>query len=1302
MKKISLITIIIALAMNSFADRLSKDTVITMATNFYRSLTKDTLSSYKISNIDYVKLNDSIYLYGINFEKGGYVLASASKNAIPVLSYSTIGAFKYEMLTEGTKALVDGYADINKQTIENSLQNKRCRNMWQSYRQSDFDPDICIQRFPLMEETQTSLWTGAEPYFNKTEFNSGIGSETCVPLSFSQYVKYYQWPVKAKGLVCYDYYNASGVQEYETLTGEVIDYNQRNHTYNYDLMPYAPIVWEVDGVTQEPWDNHFVVDGLEYDDENYNDVIVMMNTPQIQEMLKLQFDMAYNFNYEPDIGSDIFGDVINNFTRLYDYNRNFTIINSSLIDPNSINFKQTLRSKLNGLDVLLFNVHYESHSHIMILDGYLHNPSINVTFFHFVTGSGCYNGHDPRHWFLYSYEDIGTNFNAYPNSYDYNVFIDLLPDNTPNQYEIENNITWDNEKFDVEDVIVESGATLTINSTIHMKPNKKITVEEGGRLVINNNGKITCDNDMWEGIYLDGIECLSNNNPNKCRASIYGGTIENANIGINSEKGGVIVALHSNFINNYTSIYYLNTSKIGNDIQDASRIKQNNFIINDNYLASTTGQKFISVTGNDLLLHIAGNKFENTSTSIIGTGVYGNRAFLDISSTCNITIPVGTECPEANTVRNEFIGLEYGVNVGGPYLSGLVVNNNIFTNNYKAIRVCGTTTATITKNYFESIAPSNGVYDNAYGIYLDQTTNYTVEENIINSGTGAGIYINHSGDDANQVYNNNINYLQNSNLNATAIVASGSNSNFIAGDEFQDGLQGLEIKCNDFSNSNYAIGIVNGNIQKTQGIAGGASNQLTGNTFDHYDTQEDCDFVIDVAETVLVYNFSLNEYVSIPNPDKIPNYFYNQHQNPSSVPPFTELEEYADIINVETYGTYDDNACPSNLTGGGVAQITVSEMQTQTAQIDAEISTEVNFLAQKVDNGNTAILLSEVENANTYNFAQVSYKLIQTEGYISDTVTKEYIRNSVNRPFTKALTLISISPLPYTARAEVEQSNLYPVLKYIISMHQNGTNIREEKESQIAGNKAKTQLLIRDALRTALNDTINRVDSLIDYLDNRDEINNRYTLVSLQMKQKRYQEMLDELKYLSDIKNNYPEQKQKEIEDFVNLQYINIDIKKNYNMFDSIIAQKIDFLNSVANDSSSFFQTSAWSLLEQAGFKEKYREIVKLPNPVVGNKSIAIESLKPMYSKHNGLEPLINIFPNPADDYITVQYAMLEIGDRITINIVDMQGKTLKTIYSENQIDEIIIDINDLPRATYNVQFVSAKQGHYTVKIIKK
>jgi len=80
----------------------------------------------------------------------------------------------------------------------------------------------------------------------------------------------------------------------------------------------------------------------------------------------------------------------------------------------------------------------------------------------------------------------------------------------------------------------------------------------------------------------------------------------------------------------------------------------------------------------------------------------------------------------------------------------------------------------------------------------------------------------------------------------------------------------------------------------------------------------------------------------------------------------------------------------------------------------------------------------------------------------------------------------------------------------------------------------------------------------------------------------------------------------------------------------------------------------------------------------------------------------INIYPNPADDHITVQYAMLEKDDAITINIVDMQGRTIKTIKSTNQIDEITIAISELKSGFYNVNFVSAKQGKYTVKISKK
>jgi len=49
-----------------------------------------------------------------------------------------------------------------------------------------------------------------------------------------------------------------------------------------------------------------------------------------------------------------------------------------------------------------------------------------------------------------------------------------------------------------------------------------------------------------------------------------------------------------------------------------------------------------------------------------------------------------------------------------------------------------------------------------------------------------------------------------------------------------------------------------------------------------------------------------------------------------------------------------------------------------------------------------------------------------------------------------------------------------------------------------------------------------------------------------------------------------------------------------------------------------------------------------------------------------------------------------------------MQGKLIKQVNSDNQIDVLKIDISDLQAGYYNVQFVSSLQGNYTVKINKQ
>jgi hypothetical protein len=78
----------------------------------------------------------------------------------------------------------------------------------------------------------------------------------------------------------------------------------------------------------------------------------------------------------------------------------------------------------------------------------------------------------------------------------------------------------------------------------------------------------------------------------------------------------------------------------------------------------------------------------------------------------------------------------------------------------------------------------------------------------------------------------------------------------------------------------------------------------------------------------------------------------------------------------------------------------------------------------------------------------------------------------------------------------------------------------------------------------------------------------------------------------------------------------------------------------------------------------------------------------------------LNIYPNPASDYITLNSKMKE-SNNIHINLVDLNGKVIRTIKKENinSFNEKI-DIKNLSNGIYNV-VIKIDNKIYTKKIIK-
>ncbi|MCL2074494.1 MAG: hypothetical protein FWH18_11275, partial [Marinilabiliaceae bacterium] len=94
---------------------------------------------------------------------------------------------------------------------------------------------------------------------------------------------------------------------------------------------------------------------------------------------------------------------------------------------------------------------------------------------------------------------------------------------------------WDFNIKLYRDIVIPSGSVLTISGTVLMPPQGKITVQTGGKLVING-GKITGfeDKQFWQGIIVNGSMSTPQSPQNQGSVILTNATIENAVIAINT------------------------------------------------------------------------------------------------------------------------------------------------------------------------------------------------------------------------------------------------------------------------------------------------------------------------------------------------------------------------------------------------------------------------------------------------------------------------------------------------------------------------------------------------------------------------------------------------------------------------------------------------------------------------------------------------------------------------------------------------------------------------------------------------
>jgi len=852
-----------------------------------------------------------------------------------------------------------------------------------------------------------------------------------------------------------------------------------------------------------------------------------------------------------------------------------------------------------------------------------------------------------------------------------------------NPLTINTNTIWENPKFAFQDIIIESGATLTIKNNVFMPSEAKIIVERGAQLIIDGGTLTNACEDMWDGIEVWGTY-------NRPQSLDYqglvrvenGGTIENAVCGIRAVRmaipsegeetpdltytGGIVWADNSYFRNNKTGVRFYSyhtasTSHFNNCIFSYSGELLGG--VQPDYHVRMSQIRGIIFTKCEFTRNDLANQF-------VGSGIYAYNSRFSVEGKCT-----SGDNPCTQWESGIFRYLKYGIysisSIGTDNYAD--IRHQSFSLNRSAVYIGTEEGARITSNTFVLPEAPLLTDKNYYGLYLDRSTKYHVEDNSFEGPTPdfgyIGIYINESGDNWNQIYNNTFSYL------CYGTLAYGDNRK---GNE-----TGLCIKCNDYDHTKNDITVNGKNPEKdgiayNQGFLGLIDTLPAGNTFSssfpklkyNYYNSDDCGFIEYVYHESSVGTEKLN-----------PDPFYNTE---TMYPHSNDQVEYDKEI-----------ACPSKLETSGGGGSTDGDRQAMT-EAESHISQDRTQLSALVDGGNTDAVTVDVVTSTPPEAGEVYQNLMSKSPYLSDTVMKTAISKEnvlpnamvrdvlvANPHSAKDKGVINLlderfDPMPQWMKDQILQGvSLTGLKESIESDLARWTNVREEHFSNI----------YRRFLHNMQYEP-SYYDSLVILLGNENSLDSRYDLAFLYLNagdNNSLTALLNELPTQFEM-NSY---RQSEYQDYITLFGILTQFDETGIPDSSQLVQ----LGQLSQNDERLPGAYARSILIDAGVVE-YTEPIDIPDELKSSSVLPAEDFTNRFDR----EVPLNVYPNPAKDYIIVDYDTQGKTGTVVISVNDMKGNIMdKEVFGLNR-DQRVISTKDWKRGIYIVTLIV---NGSTVKSVK-
>ena len=232
MKKVALLPFVLLISFNViWASPIDSTFAKQVAINFYKytSGTPNDVQAVLVKQYDaqIERLNAKvplIYIFNIN-ETKGFVLVSGDNAALPILGYSTDGAFDAANIPINATKWFEGYRSELRSIVENDLQaDDNIKDKWQQYERFNGAKAQLRGVVPLITTTwdQSPYYNAQCPYYTQTT-RSVTG---CVATAMAQVMKFWNHPAQGTGFHSYS------TTQYGTLSA-----NFGGTTYNWSAMP---------------------------------------------------------------------------------------------------------------------------------------------------------------------------------------------------------------------------------------------------------------------------------------------------------------------------------------------------------------------------------------------------------------------------------------------------------------------------------------------------------------------------------------------------------------------------------------------------------------------------------------------------------------------------------------------------------------------------------------------------------------------------------------------------------------------------------------------------------------------------------------------------------------------------------------------------------------------------------------------------------------------------------------------------------------------------------------------------------